>query len=34
MLGLAEEPEEVVPESDEDKLIYAIKLGIYAMQKG
>ncbi len=34
MLGLDDKSSEAAPETDEDKLIHSIKLGIYAMQQG
>jgi hypothetical protein len=34
MLGLDDKSSEAAPETDEEKLIHSIKLGIYAMQQG
>ena len=34
MLGFKDQNEEAAPETDEEKLIHSIKLGILAMQQG
>ncbi len=34
MLGFKDQDEELAPETDEEKLIHSIKLGILAMQQG